>query len=111
MKTSTLAAKGAELAELLLANAEVPGPDDAPAAKGAGGSLPEFSNWEWVEAPNGKPRKKGLPLSDICHELEQLTSGWPRRVDRTLFARGPGHHPRYLDNPAQLFAWLDAQAF
>jgi hypothetical protein len=100
---------GAVLAELLEANAQVPDPDDAPTLAVAEESLPVFSNWEW-DFSGLKPRKWGLALCDVCYKLHELTKGWPRRVDKVLFVPGANHEARYLENPAQLFAWLDAQA-
>ena len=98
---------GSTLAELLLANAQDPDPDDGPTTAASGDSLPVFTNWEWDETGE-KPKKRGMALSDICYTLEQLTNDWPRRVEKTLFVPGANHEPRYLDTPAQLFAWLDA---
>ena len=88
----------------------IPDPEDAPAPATSGATLPVFSNWEWDDS-GSKPKKRGLALSDICHELYQLTSGWPRRVDKTLFVLGANFKARYLETAAQLFAWFDAQAF
>src|SRR5262245_48479939 len=105
-KSAVLNSNG--LHETLAANAHVPEPAEAP--KPSGASLPVFSNWEWDDSAE-KAAKRGLPLPDICHELDQLTGGWPRRVEKTLFVPGANHEPRYLETHSQLFAWLDTKAF
>jgi hypothetical protein len=89
--------------------AQDPEPDDAPAPAASGDSLPVFSNWGWDETGD-KPRKRGLALPDVCHELDELTEGWPRRVGKELFVPGEGYEPRFLENATELFAWLDARA-
>src|SRR5262249_100706 len=45
-------------------------------------------------------------LPDICHEFNQLTNNWPRRVGTDLFVPGINFQSRFLENTAQLFAWL-----
>jgi hypothetical protein len=99
---------GATLADLLEANAQEPEPGDAPAAPT--NTLPVFSNFEWIPGAGGKPKKRGLPLPDICAEFNQLTGGWPRRNDKDLFVPGDNYEPRFLESHAELFAWLAPQA-
>jgi hypothetical protein len=108
MPSKSAVVNGNELQEVLAANAHVPDPDEAPTPPGS--SLPVFSNWEWVETGE-KPQKRGLPMPTICEDLFSLTGGWPKRVGDLLFVPGPEHRPRFLESPAQLLAWLDAQAF
>jgi hypothetical protein len=109
MATEQTYVDGSVLAELLATNAQDPEPGDAPTPASSGETLPVFSNWEEVGSGE-KRRKRGLAMSDICHVLYEMTDGWPRRVDKMLFAPGAEFEPRFLENAAQLFAWIDHQA-
>jgi len=72
--------------------------------------MPVLANWEW-DSRGDQRKKRGLPMTEICRELYVLTDGWPKRVDKLLFAPGADHNPRFLETPAQLLAWLDGQCF
>ncbi|MEI7686805.1 MAG: hypothetical protein WCL32_17435, partial [Planctomycetota bacterium] len=73
-------------------------------------SLPEIRNWEFVDS-DGKLKRKGLALPDICHEFATATGGWPKRVDKMLFVPGGDHEPRFLPTSTDLFAWADARMY
>jgi hypothetical protein len=107
MASDSAVLSGNALHQALMANAHAVDPDPAPAQDTD--DLPIFSNWELDES-GPKPRRRGLALQDICHELYDLTGGWPKRVDNSLFVPGANHAPRFLESPPQLFAWLAPQA-
>lgn len=86
---------------------------------------PTFRNWELEEVePQGEPkrgpdgeelekpkyRKVSLRSGRIWGQLDDLKSGWPKRVDDQLFVEAMGHRPLFLDSAARLFAWIDGLA-
>jgi hypothetical protein len=90
---------------------------------------PQFTNFDWEEAedeeregegaedPGGdekkrKRRRVASRTADIQDALRVITytalgEEWPRRVGPLLFVEGKDSRPRFLEKPAQLFAWID----
>jgi hypothetical protein len=87
------------------AQGNAPSPNgQAAAAAGpqvAGRPTTVFSNYY-----QGTKGRSGYSVQEIAGQLRQQTGGWPRRVDRVLFARGLGGKPLWLETPADLFAWI-----
>jgi hypothetical protein len=94
-----LAARGPEMLRRIIRSAGRPRrPDPA-------GQLVNFTEHEEDGKTSQSP--KAAPL--ILARLRQLAGGWPRRVRQNLFVEGPGHEPRYLGSPAELFAYIEGR--
>ncbi len=73
-----------------------------------------FSNSKLVKVKdkNGKDQEvlSSLRIEEISERLMTFASGWPKRVEETLFIGSGDHQPVYLSSPQRLFAWVDTFA-
>lgn len=83
----------------------------APSVNGTGRRDRSFCNYftEEVERAGKVVKVKvGYSASHLEGRLLSMTVGWPKRVGPLLFADAGGT-PQYLDQPADLFAWIGRQ--
>lgn len=70
------------------------------------GSEDTFSNFYWGEQ-NDKRIQIGRTSTDLMQNLVEVTEGFPKRVDETLFFESNDHEPIFVDRPQQLMAAIE----
>jgi hypothetical protein len=72
----------------------------------------EFSNYVEEEQEAGSKKavvRVGKTIRAIGRDLDDLTGGWPKRVDSLLFVPAEDHQPLFLENTDSTFAWIGRQ--
>jgi hypothetical protein len=96
-----LAREGCTLANYRTETKSVPEAD----GKGQGGE-------KEADKTGGRAAKEGhvfLSAAAIAADLSDITGGWPKRVGKALFVPDEDGRPLYLDETAELFAWMRQQ--